>query len=256
MQRHPLSGESIHPGCLLRLLPGEDHETTRHSCSCQHPDRRRRQRRPHCRNRPLRAILGPRKRARLLPRVLGLGDVCRFAGLSLPSPPRHAADLPCKGRRPMKSPRFWIIIVLLTSTIFVLQSRGDVDQVPFSEPLSMMPRDFGSWTAQDIPLTDDTLEVLGKGDFLNRIYTLPPTPGSPAVPPISVFIGYFASQRTGQTMHSPQNCLPGAGWTFDSRKYTEIQDINGKSYKVGEYVISNGDVNQFVIYWYQAHGRS
>ena len=73
----------------------------------------------------------------------------------------------------MKSPRFWIIILLLTSTIFVLQSRGDVDQVPFSEPLSQMPKNFGAWTSQDIPLTDDTLEVLGKGDFLNRVYTLP-----------------------------------------------------------------------------------
>jgi EpsI family protein len=156
----------------------------------------------------------------------------------------------------MKSPRFWIIIVLLTTTIFVLQSRGDVDQVPYSQPLRMMPKYFGSWASRDIPLSDDTLEVLGKGDFLNRIYTLPPTPGSPAVPPVSLFIGYFASQRTGQTMHSPQNCLPGAGWTFDSRKYMEIQDVNGKTYKVGEYVISNGDVKQFVIYWYQAHGRS
>jgi EpsI family protein len=156
----------------------------------------------------------------------------------------------------MKSPRFWIIIVLLTTTIFVLQSRGDVDQVPYSQPLRMMPKDFGSWASRDIPLSDDTLEVLGKGDFLNRIYTLPPTPGSPVVPPVSLFIGYFASQRTGQTMHSPQNCLPGAGWTFDSRKYMEIQDVNGKTYKVGEYVISNGDVKQFVIYWYQAHGRS
>jgi len=156
----------------------------------------------------------------------------------------------------MKSPRFWIIIVLLTSTIFVLQSRGDVDQVPVSEPLSRMPQNFGPWTARDIPLTDDTLEVLGKGDFLNRVYTLESQAGSPAQPPISLFIGYFASQRTGQTMHSPQNCLPGAGWTFDSQNYADIQDINGKNYKVGEYVIGNGDVKQFVIYWYQAHGRS
>jgi EpsI family protein len=150
----------------------------------------------------------------------------------------------------MNSPRFWIIIVLLTSTIFVLQSRGDVDNVPSSQPLSLMPSTFGSWTAQDIPLTNDTLEVLGKGDFLNRVYS------ASAVPPVSLFIGYFASQRTGQTMHSPQNCLPGAGWTFESQKYTTLQDINGKSYKVGEYVISNGDIKQFVIYWYQAHGRS
>jgi EpsI family protein len=73
---------------------------------------------------------------------------------------------------------------------------------------------------------------------------------------ISLFIGYFASQRTGQTMHSPQNCLPGAGWTFDSKQYSEIQDVNGKNYNVGEYVISDGNSKQFVIYWYQAHGRS
>jgi EpsI family protein len=156
----------------------------------------------------------------------------------------------------MKSPQFWIIIVLLTSTIFVLQSRGDVDQVPYSQPLSMMPRNFGPWTAQDIPLNDDTLEILGKGDFLNRVYVFQPQHGETSQPAISVFIGYFASQRTGQTMHSPQNCLPGAGWNFDSKNYTQIQDVNGKSYNVGEYVISNGEIKQFVIYWYQAHGRS
>ncbi|HXC95518.1 MAG TPA: EpsI family protein [Edaphobacter sp.] len=156
----------------------------------------------------------------------------------------------------MKSARFWVIVALLASTIFVLESRGDVDLVPTSDPLSQMPRSFGPWTAQDIPLTDDTLAVLGKGDFLNRIYSASQEPGLPAIPPVSLFIGYFASQRTGQTMHSPQNCLPGAGWTFESKDYTTLQDVNGKNYNVGEYVISNGDSKQFVIYWYQAHGRS
>jgi EpsI family protein len=156
----------------------------------------------------------------------------------------------------MKSARFWLIIVLLASTIFVLQSRGDVDTVPSSEPLSLMPRTFGPWTSQDVPLTEDTLEVLGKGDFLNRIYSITPTPGSPAIPAVNLFIGYFASQRTGQTMHSPQNCLPGAGWTFEQRTYTKIKDVTGKDFNVGEYIISNGDIKQFVIYWYQAHGRS
>jgi EpsI family protein len=166
----------------------------------------------------------------------------------------------------MRSPRFWIVMLLLGSTLFVLQSRGDADRIPASQPLSQMPERFGSWSSQDVPLTDDTLEVLGKGDFLNRIYTSEPVPvgqtlgastaRSATVPPISLFIGYFASQRTGQTMHSPQNCLPGAGWTFDWQKYTSIQDINGKNYKVGEYLISNGETKQFVIYWYQAHGRS
>jgi EpsI family protein len=162
----------------------------------------------------------------------------------------------------MKSPRLWTILLLLLATVFVLQSRGDTDKVPSSESLSGMPETIGTWTARDYPLDDDTLAVLGKGDFLNRIYTnerpISPSPDGAhtSSSPISLFIGYFPTQRTGQTMHSPQNCLPGAGWTFDSKKYVDIQDINGKTFRVGEYLISNGEIKQFVIYWYQAHGRS
>jgi EpsI family protein len=161
----------------------------------------------------------------------------------------------------MKSPRFWTVILLLTATFFVLNHRGDVDHIPASEPLRQLPETIGNWTARDLPLDDETLAVLGKGDFLNRLYTNrnpsdTQADGPDAALPISLFIGYFPSQRTGQTMHSPQNCLPGAGWTFDSQRYTSIQDVNGKNYNVGEYVISNGEAKQFVIYWYQAHGRS
>jgi EpsI family protein len=162
----------------------------------------------------------------------------------------------------MKSPRFWTIIVLLTATFFILNHRGDVDHIPASEPLNQLPETIGRWTGRDLPLDDETLAVLGKGDFLNRLYTDQYPAGSVQAEgsgtnlPVSLFIGYFASQRTGQTMHSPQNCLPGAGWTFDSQRYVNIQDINGKNYNVGEYVISNGEAKQFVIYWYQAHGRS
>jgi EpsI family protein len=159
----------------------------------------------------------------------------------------------------MKSARFWTVLILLLATAFVLQSRGDTDNVPQSEPLSLMPQTFDNLTAQDLPLDDDTLAVLGKGEFLNRIYSdqqagiVQPISTTPS---IGLFIGYFPTQRTGQTMHSPQNCLPGAGWVFDSHKYVTIQDDQGKDLNVGEYVISNSGFRQFVIYWYQAHGRS
>ena len=166
----------------------------------------------------------------------------------------------------MKSPRFWTVLLLLCATFFVLNHRGDADRVPSSEPLNRMPETIGVWTGRDLPLDDDTLAVLGKGDFLNRVYVSPSrldqTTADPTATPssaasqIGLFIGYFPTQRTGQTMHSPQHCLPGAGWAFDSQKYVNLKDVNGKNYHVGEYVISNGEVKQFVIYWYQAHGRS
>jgi EpsI family protein len=155
----------------------------------------------------------------------------------------------------MKSPRFWTVILLLISTAFVLQTRGDADRVPPSQPLSLMPQTIDGLNGRDFAMGEDVLAILGKGDFLNRTYYSPAS-ARPAAVPISLFIGYFASQRTGQSIHSPQNCLPGAGWTFDSRNYTDITADNGRVYHVGEYVISNNGDRQFVVYWYQSHGRS
>jgi EpsI family protein len=103
----------------------------------------------------------------------------------------------------------------------------------------------------DLPLDQETRDVLGDGDFLSRNYI---RQGAPAR--IDLFIAYFASQRTGSTIHSPKHCLPGAGWVFDSSRYVDLNDANGKAHRVGEYVISNGPMRQFVIYWYEAHGRS
>jgi EpsI family protein len=149
-------------------------------------------------------------------------------------------------------------------TLTLLLHRGDADNVPPSQPLSLMPQTIDGKVAQDIPLQDDVLAVLGKGDFLNRLYTVPaqlkpvaqPDTSPGASYPVGLFIGYFATQRTGQSIHSPQHCLPGAGWTFESSRYTNLDDIKGERFNVGEYVINNGDSRQFVIYWYQAHGRS
>lgn len=164
----------------------------------------------------------------------------------------------------MRSPRFWTVVGLMIVTLGLLLHRGDADNVPLSDPLGLMPVTIDGRTAQDIPLDPDVLTVLGKGDFLNRSYSITDpklaaeygAKGPGGAYPIGVFIGYFATQRTGQTIHSPQHCLPGAGWSFESSRYATLTDINGKPYNVGEYVINNGESRQFVVYWYEAHGRS
>ncbi|HEX7158549.1 MAG TPA: EpsI family protein [Edaphobacter sp.] len=156
----------------------------------------------------------------------------------------------------MRSPRYWTVVLLLLATAIVLHSRGDADRVPPTEPLSNVPQTIDGRASRDIPIGDDILQVLGKGDFLNRVYQNQSATPVDNLAPIGLFIGYFPTQRTGQSIHSPQHCLPGAGWTFDSYKYVDITAGDGKPYRVGEYVISNGGNKQFVLYWYQAHGRS
>jgi EpsI family protein len=158
----------------------------------------------------------------------------------------------------MRSPRFWAIVVLLTFSALVLHVRGDVDHVPYSRPLSEIPTTLGARSSTEIPLNQETLDVLGKGDFLYRLYSPDATASKTrdTQAPISLFIGYFATQRTGQSIHSPQNCLPGSGWSFLSSDVTEFSDATGKRYRVGDYLISDGKVTEEVLYWYQMHGRS
>jgi EpsI family protein len=74
-------------------------------------------------------------------------------------------------------------------------------------------------------------------------------------PPIGLFIAYFPSQRTGDTIHSPKNCLPGAGWTFLQSGRAEL-DAGKQHLRVGQYVIAKGMERELVLYWYQAHGRA
>ena len=164
----------------------------------------------------------------------------------------------------MKSPRFWAIMVLILMAGAVLVRRGDKDRVPPSTPLSQLPYSIGRWTGTDVTIPTDALTLLGHGEFVNRIYTVnQASAGSPRLQdsaPVSpdavgLLIAYFPTQRTGQAIHSPQNCLPGAGWTFVSTGTTTILVPGQSPARVGEYLIANANSRAEVLYWYQTHGN-
>ena len=160
----------------------------------------------------------------------------------------------------MRALPIWCATLLLTAAALFLHHRGSTDQVPPRRPLDQMPQQLGIWHGEDQPIAQEALDVLGKGIFLNRVYLpstgLAPAADSQLMAPISLFIGYFPTQRTGSTIHSPQNCLPGAGWTFDSSGVTTIPSSSGNGVEVGDYVVSNGLSKIEVLYWYQTQGKA
>lgn len=164
----------------------------------------------------------------------------------------------------MRYPRYWTVIGLLVLALLTVYRRGDGDRVPPSTPLDDFPVMVGNLSSVNMPIDPEALAILGQGIFLNRIFTparpdtdsTRPLPGSEASGPVGLFVAYFPTQRTGQSIHSPQNCLPGAGWTFESSGTTELTDSSGHKSQVGDYVIVNGDQRAEVLYWYQSHGRA
>ncbi len=151
----------------------------------------------------------------------------------------------------MKSARYWVICLMLVLSVLATARRRGREVSPARETLSLFPRVVAGSNGVDQAVDPHELSVLQAGDYLAREYD--PADGST---PVYLFIGYFPSQKTGATIHSPRHCLPGSGWSFNSSEYKTLSDAQGSTHKVGEYVIQNGSSRAFVIYWYEAHGRS
>ena len=147
--------------------------------------------------------------------------------------------------------RFLCASVLIVAAAIFLRAHSRSEVFPPRQPLQSFPQQLGAWTGTDVPMDKDTLQVLGPGDFLLRIYNLEDR----SKPYLDLFIAYFPSQRAGDTIHSPKNCLPGAGWAPIESDRVELAVPGHSPFPVNRYVIAKGESRQLVLYWYWAHDR-
>lgn len=149
-------------------------------------------------------------------------------------------------------PRTLIVLVLLALAGIYAARAGAVEDPAPRVSLSELPLAFASYEGRDAaPLQDDVVAQLGVDDYVHRQYW---SASGASVAPIGVYAGYYASQRQGDTIHSPQNCLPGAGWQPVSSGTVDVE-TPGRVLTVNRYVIQKGLDRQVVFYWYQGRGR-
>ncbi len=151
-----------------------------------------------------------------------------------------------------------LVAVLIAVTGGYLLRASKTEAVPLRESLASCPVEIGDWSGRDAePLDTETLAALGVDEYLNRLYAT----RSGAL--VGLYVGYYASQRQGDTIHSPLNCLPGAGWlpvkTGRAQVAVASTPDGGPApdgrIEVNRFVIEKGLDRQVVIYWYQSRGR-
>ena len=147
--------------------------------------------------------------------------------------------------------RFVLAAALIAAAAVFLQARTHNEVFPSRVPLQSFPAQLEAWNGTDIPIDKEVLDVLGPGDFLHRVYQNQEKPQ----PFVDLFIAYFRSQSAGDTIHSPKNCLPGAGWTPVESSYITLSLPGHAPFPANRYIISKGDARQVVLYWYWAHDR-
>ena len=144
--------------------------------------------------------------------------------------------------------RILAVVLVLQAILFYSASRGE--GTPLATPLATFPVSFGNWVlAREGVVEKETMDILKADDVLTRVYTNTAKRGS-----ASIFIAYFKSQRTGQSPHSPKNCLPGSGWQPEASGKEDIA-VGSRSIGINRYLVSNGSDSDLVLYWYQSQGR-
>lgn len=139
-------------------------------------------------------------------------------------------------------------MVLLGASV-LLHSVSHGEPIVAREPLRNLPYQLASWRGEERPLQPQIVQAVNVSDYTNRLYL------DPAEALVQLYIGYYDSQRTGSTIHSPKNCLPGAGWEPIRSGYATVSLPGRQPIVVNEYVIQRDQDRQLVYYWYQGRGR-
>ena len=123
------------------------------------------------------------------------------------------------------------------------------------DPLVLFPRALGDWTAASPRQLDPDIEaVLRADDYLSVGYASPEH-----ARPVDLFVAYYEKQTEGSGIHSPQVCIPAAGWEMSRITDTTVPVTGPDGAPIGvpvnRAVIQRGLERQLVYYWFEQRGR-
>jgi EpsI family protein len=147
------------------------------------------------------------------------------------------------------STRLGVTAAVLLGAFILLHSVSHGEPIVPHQPLHDLSYSLGKWSGQESPLSERIVQAVSVSDYTNRFYF------AGGLAPVQLYVGYYGSQKSGDTIHSPKNCLPGAGWDPVHSGFTTISVAGGRKIVVNDYVIQQDQNRQLVFYWYQGRGR-
>jgi exosortase D (VPLPA-CTERM-specific) len=189
-------------------------------------------------------------------RLADLLDFDRIVGES------HSALSRSDGAHTPEAPRRLVphgpgapLLACLTLLILVLPVQswvsGRTEQVPERPGLATFPLQFGAWAGRLSAVDDETLAILHADDYLLADYVKPGAGGT-----INLWVAYYGSQIGQGRIHSPKDCLPGAGWEFTRIETVQspLADASGRGFLINRALVSKGSEQMFMYYWYEQRG--
>jgi EpsI family protein len=148
----------------------------------------------------------------------------------------------------MRDVRLFLPAVALSVGCALISGVRSQRAMPLPVSLSSLPAQLAGYTGRDLPVSAEEQRVAGMTNYVFRVFAKNPRDA------FSLYVGYYQSQTTGKTIHSPRNCLPGAGWQPLEKSVQPIE-VGGRTVRVNRYLLADSTGQALVYYWYQGRGR-
>lgn len=149
-----------------------------------------------------------------------------------------------------KRPTVIAVIMLMTMMLLSFVSRSE--NIQPNKPFGSFSMQIGEWRGTVDKFDDKIYDVLGVDDSILANYRSE-TKGS-----VNLYVGFYQSQKEGDLIHSPKNCLPGAGWSITQTSLESIDLSHGggnQNIDVIRLRLERGSQKQVMLYWFQSRGR-
>jgi len=132
----------------------------------------------------------------------------------------------------------------------LLQFSKRSENIKPAKSFESFPSSIESWEGSRYFFDQKVYDVLGVDDSVAINYT------NPENKMVQLYIGFYQSQKEGDLIHSPKNCMPGSGWNIveSGIEKVNIESLD-KSIRVIRLKLQKGSQKQFVLYWFHSRGR-
>jgi EpsI family protein len=111
------------------------------------------------------------------------------------------------------------------------------------------PLAIGEWHGRQGRIEDIYLDALKLDDYLMADFVS-------GTGNVNLYAAYYASQRQGESIHSPRSCIPGGGWRITQMSQVDVASgAAGNPLRVNRAVIELGTQRQLVYYWFKQRDR-
>ena len=121
------------------------------------------------------------------------------------------------------------------------------------ETFATFPHRLGNWkqSGPARPLQSSVVVKLGADDYRSVVLSNPD-----GRPDVGLFMAWYADQSRGG-VHSPEICLPGAGWEIARLERIDIAPRLGwpRAFNINRAIIQKGETRMLVYYWFDQKGR-